>query len=412
MAVPARIRDAIVDGRSHADGSIYAAYKWLRDNDPVGLIKADGYDPFRVVTRYADVQQVSRDNVLFTNNPQSMFVTQAEQATFEAEGRGSNSLIQMDGEEHALYRGLTAGWFNPGNIRRLEGRIREIARGLVDHMANSGGRCDFVNDVAIHFSLLVIMEILGLPEEDELLMLALSQSLIGTSDPHDVAPDGKPPERDRSAMSEMVAYFNRLTEVRRARPTSDVASMIANSRIDGKLIDPVKVMGYYLVLITAGHDTTSSAASGGMWALAQGPGQYARVRTEAALMGPLIDEAIRWTTPVKHFMRTAMADTVVGDQEIARGEWLMLCYASANRDETIFPDPDAFRVDRKPNRHIAFGFGNHLCLGQYLARMEMRILFEELLPRIKTIELDGQPRMSVANVVSGPLYLPVRYTMG
>jgi cytochrome P450 len=209
----------------------------------------------------------------------------------------------------------------------------------------------------------------------------------------------------------MMMYFNKLTEERRANPTSDLASAIANGTIDGQPLDPLAMMGYYIIVATAGHDTTSSSTAGAMWALAQDRAQYARLRADPALIGSTIDEAIRWTSPVKHFMRTATADTEVGGEKIAKGDWLMLCYGSANRDEAVFPEPDSFLIDRKPNRHLAFGYGAHLCLGQYLARMEMRILLEELLPRLEAVELDGVPAMSAASFVNGPLRLPIRYTM-
>jgi cytochrome P450 len=415
MAVPQQIRDTIVDIRAYADGRIYDAYKWLRANDPMGYVEAEGYAPFRVVTRHADVQEISRQNELFTNGPQSILFTQEhiEQTIRESGGMTVKSLIQMDAPEHLAYRGLTSAWFQPGNIKRLETRIRELARNAVDRMAQSGGRCDFVNEIALHYPLLVIMEILGLPEEDEPLMLQLTQGLFGAVDPDELDADGKPPqrERDRAALFQMMMYFNKLTEDRRANPTGDLASVIANATIEGQPLDPLATMGYYIIVATAGHDTTSSSTAGAMWALAQDPGQYARLRADHSLIGPMIDEAIRWTSPVKHFMRTATADTQVGGHAIAKDEWLMLCYGSANRDEAVFPDPDRFLIDRKPNRHLAFGYGGHLCLGQYLARMEMRILFEELLPRLEEVSLDGVPTMSAATFVNGPLRLPIGFKM-
>lgn len=415
MPVPPQIRDAIVDIRAYSDGRIYEAYKWLRANDPMGRVEAEGYDPFRVVTRHGDVQEISRQNDLFTNGPQSILFTQEQIAETIRQSGGVTvkSLIQMDSVEHHAYRGLTSAWFQPGNIKRLEARIRELARAAVDGMAALGGRCDFVTEVALHYPLLVIMEILGLPKADEPLMLKLTQGLFGAADPADLDADGAPPKRetDRTALFEMMAYFNKLTEERRADPTSDLASVIANATIDGQPLDPLTTMGYYIIVATAGHDTTSSSTAGAMWALAQDPDQFARLKADPSLIGSTIDEAIRWTSPVKHFMRTATADTEIGGEKIAKGDWLMLCYGSANRDETVFPDPDAFRIDRKPNRHLAFGYGGHLCLGQYLARMEMRILLEELLPRLETVELDGEPTMSAATFVNGPLRLPIRYTM-
>jgi hypothetical protein len=140
-------------------------------------------------------------------------------------------------------------------------------------------------------------------------------------------------------------------------------------------------------------------------------GQLAKVREDNSLIAGLVEESVRWTSPVKHFMRNATADTEVGGHAIAQGDWLMLCYGSANRDEAVFPDSDRFRIDRKPNRHLAFGYGGHLCLGQYLARMEMRILLEELLPRLEELTLDGEPKMSAATFVNGPLRLPIRFRM-
>jgi cytochrome P450 len=415
MPVPDHIRDTIIDIRAYSDGRIYDAYKWLRANDPLGHVEAEGYDRFRVVTRHADIQEISRQNDLFTNGPQSILFTQAhiEQTIREMGGVTVKSLIQMDAAEHQAYRGLTNAWFQPGNIKHLEGRIRELARNAVDRMASSGGRCDFVGEIALHYPLLVIMEILGLPEADEPLMLKLTQGLFGAADPDELDAEGKPPirETDRAALFEMMVYFNKLTEERRANPTDDLASAIANGTIDGEPLDPLAMMGYYIIVASAGHDTTSSSTAGAMWALAQDPAQFAQLKANPALIGPMIDEAIRWTTPVKHFMRTATVDSEVGGQKIAKGDWLMLCYGSANRDEAVFPEPERFRIDRKPNRHVAFGYGAHLCLGQYLARMEMRILFEELLPRLRSVELDGDAKMSAATFVNGPIRLPIRYTM-
>ena len=413
MSVPSDIRDTIVDIKAYADGRIYEAYKWLRANEPFARIEAEGYDPFYVVTRHADIQEISRQNDLFTNGPQSILFTRndIEWQKQQAGGMTVKSLIQMDGDEHQAYRGLTASWFLPSNIKKIEAQIRDLARRSVDRMAQAGGRCDFVNEIALHYPLLVIMQILGLPEVDEPMMLQLTQGLFGAVDPDEVDAGGPPKDRDHAALFAMLTYFNKLTEDRRAQPTEDLSSVIANSLIDGEPLNPLAMMGYYIIVATAGHDTTSSSTGGAMWALAQRPDQLALVKSNPALIPSMIDEAIRWTSPVKHFMRTATEDTEINGQKIKKGDWLMLCYASGNRDETVFDGPDEFRVDRKPNRHIAFGYGGHVCLGQHLAKMEMRILFEELLPRLESVELDGDPAMSAATFVNGPLRLPIRYQM-
>ncbi|MDG2003914.1 MAG: cytochrome P450, partial [Novosphingobium sp.] len=245
-----------------------------------------------------------------------------------------------------------------------------------------------------------------------------TQEMFGSTDP-DLNESGggaftvksEDQQLDMSSLAKMMAYFNTLTEERRANPTDDLASVIANATIDGEPLDAMATMGYYVITATAGHDTTSSSTGGAMWALAENPDEFAKLKADPSLIPSMIDEAIRWTTPVKHFMRNATADTEVGGHAIARDEWLMLCYASANRDEAMFDDPDVFRIDRKPNRHIAFGYGGHLCLGQYLAKIEMRILFEELLPRLDWVEIDGEPAMSQAVFVNGPKRLPIRFGM-
>jgi cytochrome P450 len=170
-------------------------------------------------------------------------------------------------------------------------------------------------------------------------------------------------------------------------------------------------MSYYIIVATAGHDTTSSTTAHAMWALAENPDQFRKVKENPALIPGLVEESIRWATPVKHFMRTAMADTELHGQKIAKNDWLMLSYPSGNRDEDVFADPFRFDVERSPNKQLAFGYGAHVCLGQHLARLEMRLFWEELLPRLESVELDGTPKLSEANFVSGPKRVPIRYRM-
>ncbi|MGZ6019203.1 MAG: cytochrome P450, partial [Phenylobacterium sp.] len=301
--------------------------------------------------------------------------------------------------------------------KSLEDRIRTIARAAVEKMAGLGGRCDFVREVALHYPLHVIMTIMGVPESDEPRMLKLTQELFGAADPELTRkPDeiDKPVEErsfDMGVITDFFNYFRAISEDRRAHPTSDLASLIANSKIDGAPISDFEAMGYYIIVATAGHDTTSSSTAGAMWALAENPAQLAKVKADLSLIPGLVDESIRWTTPVKTFMRTVTADTNVAGRHMKKGDWLMLCYASGNRDEDVFEAPQDFRVDRKPNRHLAFGYGAHLCLGQHLAKMEMRILWEELLPRLSELGLDGEPAMSESVFVNGPKRLPIRFKM-
>jgi cytochrome P450 len=418
--IPADIAATLVDPAAYADHRIHDSYRWLRANNPLGVARTEKFDPFWVVTKHAHIQSISRQNELFHNADRPTIVASR---TFEERARkitgGPNlvrSLVQMDAPDHPKYRALTQGWFMPANLGKFEARIREIARHTVARMIEKGGQCDFVADVALGYPLHVIMEILGVPERDEPRMLKLTQELFGSQDP-DTARirEALSPEQFSAMMQAVVndfgAYFRAITEDRRRRPRDDLATVIANARIGGEYMPDHDATSYYMIVATAGHDTTSSSTAGAIWALAEDPEQFARVKANPELIPGLVDEAIRWMTPVKHFMRSATADTELGGRRIARGDWLMLCYASGNRDEDVFEEPFKFRCDRKPNRHIAFGYGAHLCLGQYLAKLEMRILFEELLPRLKSIALDGEVKMTQATFVNGPKKLPLRFEL-
>jgi cytochrome P450 len=283
-------------------------------------------------------------------------------------------------------------------------------------METAGGECDFVNEVALHYPLRVIMEILGVPREDEPRMLRLTQELFGATDP-DLRrkTEDETPQARALAMQAVLAdffnYFNKLTEDRRAAPLDDVASVIANAQVDDAQISAFDAVSYYVIIATAGHDTTSSSTAGALWALAERPAELRKVKDDPSLIPGLVDESIRWTTPVRHFMRSAAEDVTVAGRRFAKDDWFMLCYPSGNRDETVFDDPLEFRVDRNPNRHLAFGYGAHVCLGQHLAKMEMRILWEELLPRLERVELAGPAQLSEANFVNGPKRLPIRYRL-
>jgi len=419
MTIPQDVAETIVDPKAYADGRIYKSYAWLRANDPLGVAEPAGYDPFWVVTRHADILEISRQNDLFHSGDRATTITSKAAGDHVRKLTGGSphlvrSLVQMDAPDHPKYRALTQAWFMPPNIRGLEERIRKIARASVERMADKGGECDFVREVALHYPLHVVMEILGVPEEDEPRMLMLTQELFGAADPElSRNPGTEAVPADLGAIQAVLAdfyqYFAKISADRRAHPRDDLASVIATSEVDGRPISEFEAMSYYVIVATAGHDTTSSTTAGAMRALCENPDQLVYVKEDLARAPGFIDEAIRWTTPVKTFMRSATKDTQLGGRTIAKDDWLMLCYASGNRDESVFDEPDRFRADRKPNKQLAFGYGAHLCLGQHLAKMEMRILYEELLPRLKSVELAGLPRMSEALFVNGLKSLPIRF---
>ena len=415
------IARSITDPRAYAElNTLVGNFAFLRANDPVARIETEKFDPFWAVTKHADIMQVGRDKALFHNGDRQTILADRQGAQRVREMTGGThlvrTLVHMDDPDHLKYRQLTQSWFMPGQLRKLEPQIRALARQAVDEMAACDGTCDFATDVAALYPLRVIMLILGLPPEDEPRMLKLTQELFGNQDAD--LTRGTAGLSDATLAAEQLiavfmdfsAYFAKVTADRRAHPRDDVSTVIANGIIDGEPISEFEAMSYYTIIAAAGHDTTSSTISGAVWALCDHPGEFARVQPDPSLIPGLVEEAIRWTTPVKHFMRSATADTELRGRRIRQGDWLMLCYLSGNRDEEVFDRPDTFRVDRDP-RHLGFGYGPHLCLGQHMAKMEMRILFEELIPRLKSIEFHGTPTLTASNFVSGPKTLPVRFTM-
>lgn len=423
MAIPSEIARDVIDPKAYADRKrLDDAFLWLRKNEPFGVAEVDGFYPFYVVTKHADIQYIERNNDLFHNGDRPTVLTTIEAETKVREYMGGSphivrSLVQMDNPDHMNYRRLTQAAFMPQNLRKLEDRIREIARSFIAKMEEKGNECDFANDVAFLYPLHVIMELLGVPESDEARMLKLTQELFGAQDP-DVNRSGKEEMTTdemftnlTGAVGEFMEYFNAMTDDRRKCPKDDIASVIANGQINGEPLGHLEAMSYYIIVATAGHDTTSNTTAGALWALAENPGELRKVQEDMSLLPTMIEESIRWETPVKHFMRSATEDTEVAGKKLKKGDWMMLCYQSGNRDEDIFDDPFVFKADRTPNKHVAFGYGAHVCLGQHLGRMEMRILWEELLPRLKKLELNGTPSRTKANFVCGPKHVPIRFEL-
>jgi cytochrome P450 len=277
-------------------------------------------------------------------------------------------------------------------------------------MAALGNQCDFARDVAMHFPLQVILSILGLPEDDYPKMLELTQELFGAEDP-DIARMGDDPSV-MAVLVDFVSYFGALMSERRAEPTDDLASVIANAELDGHPLPDMDALGHYLIIATAGHDTTSNTIAGGLLALMEHPDQLVLLQERPALIDRAADEFIRYASPVKHFMRTCRAPFTIRDVTFQPGDLLYLSYASANRDEQVFADPFRFDVERENAAgHLAFGFGRHFCLGAHLARMEIRSLFAALLGRLEHVELAGDPAWIHSSFVQGPKRVPITYQL-
>ena len=385
----------------------HAALTHLRANAPVSWVDVPSYEPFWAITKHADIMEIERANTIFTNYPRPVLVT-AENDERQA-AVGVRTLIHMDDPQHRVVRAIGADWFRPKAMRALKQRVDELARVYVDRMAATGPECDFVQQVAVNYPLYVIMSLLGLPESDFPLMLKLTQELFGSDD--DEFKRGIDGEEQMSALLEMFEYFTALTASRRAHPTEDLASAIANAEVDGEPLSDIDTISYYAIIAAAGHDTTSATISGGLLALIENPDQRRILSSDLGLMPLATEEMIRWVTPVKAFMRTAAEEATVRGVRIAAGDSVLLSYVSGNRDEDVFDDPFRFDVARDPNKHIAFGYGVHFCLGAALARMEVNSFFTELLPRLGSVERTGRAEHIATTFVGGLKHLPIRYSL-
>jgi len=427
MSTPAGIKISadqsakLVTPAVYATEELHEIYSWLRKNNPLGIAEPEGFDPFWVVTTHRDVMEISKDNTLFPygKRPSTLMNKAGAAMSVAVQKSGSPlafTLIQMDPPVHMKYRMLTQSWFTPANLKKREKEISSIAQCAVDRMVSLGGKSDFVADVALNYPLEVIMNILGVPKQDFPFMLRLTQEIFAPLDPDtakllsQLTPD-QVSKMQQATAAELIGYFDAITKDRLENPKEDLATIIVNSKVDGLPIPPNAINGYYMIIATAGHDTTSSTTSTAMWALATQPGLLERLQTEPALIPAFIDESIRWTTPVKNFMRSASRDVEIGGRSIKEGDWLMLCYASANRDESVFDNPFEFNIDRSPNRHVGFGYGPHVCLGQHLAKMEIKILLDLLIPRLKSVRLAGQPQMAESYFVNGLKKLPIEFEL-
>ncbi|MET0993193.1 MAG: cytochrome P450 [Mycobacterium sp.] len=403
----------LADPTAYADEPrLHAALTHLRANVPVAWVDNPPYRPFWAITKHADIMAIERDNDLFLSAPRPLLATAEADDVLKAQqeaGIGLRTLIHMDDPQHRRVRAIGSDWFRPKAMRDLKVRVDALAKRYVDKMREIGSECDFVEDVAIHYPLYVILSLLGLPESDFPRMLKLTQEMFGGADAEHQR--GETPEDLLAVLADFFNYFANLTASRRERPTEDLASAIANARIDGEPLTDMDTASYYVIIASAGHDTTKDAITGGLHALIENPGELKRLRASPDLMGTAVEEMIRWTTPVKEFMRTAADDTTVRGVPIAAGESVYLAYVSGNRDEEVFNDPFRFDVSRDPNKHLAFGYGVHFCLGAALARIEMNSLFSELVPRLKSIELAGEPELSATTFVGGLKHLPIRYSL-
>lgn len=415
------------------------AFAWLRANDPLRKVYPEEFEPFWAVTRHADIIEIEKQPELYASEPRPILMKQSSNPEMREEvvaeifrrlqdspklmqvmataGEGGliRSLVQMDPPDHPVYRALVQPWFKPTNIKALEERLSGIIKRILDDMMGDGSEqeVDFVQDIAVYPPLKLITELLGVDEADEWRILKLTNELFAGDDP-EMRRIGDDPLSIFDTIKDIYEYFDALTERRRAEPTEDLGSYIANGRVNGEYLPYKELISYYTIVATAGHDTTRNAIAGGLHALLTNPDQLALLQQSAGDEDKIklaVEEMIRWTTPVAQFSRTATRDTTLRGQSIKEGDCLGLFYASANFDEDVFDSPFSFDVSRKPNRHLAFGTGPHQCLGLLLARLEMRIFFQQLIPRIESMEVIGDPDRLQASFVHGLKHMNIRYKL-
>lgn len=383
----------------------------IRRDAPVLRVEDEGFSPFWVLTRHEDVFAVSRDDEHWKNTSGSVLGPDAAAAEMAANGFVPKSLVHIDDHEHTTHRKVTNDWFKPAAVKHRQPRIDEIADEFVQRMRDLGGSCDFAVDIAQPYTLRVIMDIYGVPESDEPLMMDLTQGIFGANDPEFVGDKGDPQARVLESVMTFIQYFNEITEDRRACPADDLASIIANGEVDGCPMSDEHRLWYYIIVATAGHDTTSFALAGGMEALLSHPDQLAALRgadDEAIVRAS--DEFIRWTSPVRHFLRYATEATTIRGVDIPADGRVLLSYPSANRDEDVFTDPMRFDVTRTDaDKLLSFGVGTHFCLGAQFARREIRTLLARLVDQLDHIETAGTPQWAESHFVSGVKHLPIEY---
>ena len=355
-------------------------------------------EDFWALTRHADVQVVNRDTTTFSSEQRGVMVSEPDEET----SAHFRTMLDTDPPAHTRLRRLVNRGFTPRMVTRFEEHYAQLTSDLLAK-AVAQGTFDFVTDVAAELPLMAIAEILGVPVEDRHKLFEWSNKLVGNSDPEYVGSA----DDALTAATELYVYFNQLGEERRAEPGDDIISRLI-TEVEGDALGPHEFETFCLLLTVAGNETTRNATSHGMHALLEHPDQMQLLRDNPELLDPAIEEILRWATPVINFRRTATCATEVGGQAIAEGDALVMYYMSANRDETVFEDPFTFDITRDPNDHIAFGGGGaHHCLGANLARLELQIIFKELLASTRSITQAGDVDRLRSNFINGIKHMPV-----
>lgn len=426
-STPVRLEDIdLNDGGRFVPGVPYEWFRFLRREHPVWRHPDPGevHDTYWCVTRYQDCVTVNRDIEHFSSYHGSAIFSDMDAEQLEQQRM---MMLNMDPPLHTRYRRLVNKGFTPRMVRDLESRIVAYADQIIDNVCEQG-EADFVVDIASELPLLVIAEIMGVPQEDRGRVFDWSNRMIGREDPEyqhsHAAPTGSESAREADrvareaaaieessrASMELFAYADQLTALKRAHPTEDLLSVLTRAEVEGESLSQMELDLFFLLLAVAGNETTRNLMSGAMAAFFQSPDQWQRLREDRSLMTKAIEEMLRFVTPVMHFRRDVIQDCELGGEQLREGEKVVFWHISGNRDETAFPDADRFDIGRDPNLHMAFGGGGpHFCLGANLARMEIRVMFDRLLERLPDIRQAGEVQRLHSNFINGVKHLPVAF---
>ena len=384
-------------------------FKRLRAEDPVSWHDLPGGKGFWNVVRHADLVAINRDTATYSSEMGGVSILDpgefGEQGGVDPRGV---MMLYMDPPKHTRYRLLVNKGFTPRMIGLLEKYLEHRAVLIVDNIIERGS-CDFVEDLASELPLQAIAEIMGVPQEDRKLLFDWSNRMIGIDDPEYAQGDD-----GMNASMELYMYVNELAKKRKTDPRDDIVTKLINSEIEGDRLSELEFDMFMMLLTVAGNETTRNTTAWGMWALMENGQQYKELSNNLdTMLDRAIEEILRWATPVYHFRRTATTDTEFRGKEIKKDDKVVIWHTSADRDETVFDDPYSFDIARWPNEHIAFGGGGaHFCLGANLARMELRLIFREILERIPDMTMTAEPSMLRSNFIGGVKHLPVKYTAG
>jgi cholest-4-en-3-one 26-monooxygenase len=389
-------------------GYPHAEWTYLRKHKPVCWYEYPNTDPFWAITKHADIVNIAKQPRLFSI-VKRLLVFVPERPAEPNPVPPFRHLLNMDPPEHGDYRSIVSRRFTPRAVRGLQPQIEAITRKVLDDVTGRTA-CDFVTDVSSQIPLAVIAELLGVPQKDWQMLFRWTNEVIGGGDPEFQQGTSQDETFERARVG-LFQYFGDMVTQRLKNPTNDITSIVANASVNGAPMPQFEMLSYYLLLVVAGNETTRNATTGGLLALIEHPEQWARLKKDPSLIKTAIEEIVRWTTPVIQFARTATADTEVRGQKIRAGESVCLFYPSANRDEEVFDEPFEFDVGRNPNPHIAFGIGEHFCLGANLARLELEVIFRQLAERMEHPELAGAVERLRSSFVGGIKHMPIRFKM-